>query len=96
MVTDKAEEQMRKGSLWLSHQEEGKATQPSAHLLPDDTLGSGAKQRSSNIEVNIVCMCPLSPVQRFCDPTDCSPPGSSVHGIFQAGILEWAAISFSR
>ena len=27
---------------------------------------------------------------------DCSPPGHSVHGIFQAGILEWVAISFSR
>ena len=27
---------------------------------------------------------------------DCSPPGSSVHGIFQARILEWVAISFSR
>ena len=26
---------------------------------------------------------------------DCSPPGSSVHGIFQAGVLEWAAIAFS-
>ena len=30
------------------------------------------------------------------DPMDCSPPGSSVHGILQAGILEWTAISFSR
>ena len=30
------------------------------------------------------------------DPRDCSPPGSSVHGIFQARILEWGAISFSR
>ena len=30
------------------------------------------------------------------DPVDCSPPGSSVHGILQARILEWAAISFSR
>ena len=29
------------------------------------------------------------------DPTDCSPPGSSVHGIFQARVLEWAAIAFS-
>ena len=28
----------------------------------------------------------------LCDPMDCSPPGSSVHGIFQARILEWAAI----
>ena len=26
---------------------------------------------------------------RLCDPTDCSPPGSSAHGIFQARILEW-------
>ena len=32
----------------------------------------------------------------LCDPTDCSPPGSSVHGISQAGLLEWAAISYSR
>ena len=32
----------------------------------------------------------------LCDPMDCSPPGSSVHGIAQARILEWAAIPFSR
>ena len=31
----------------------------------------------------------------LCDPMDCSLPGSSVHGIFQARILEWGAISFS-
>ena len=30
------------------------------------------------------------------DPMDCSPPGSSVHGISQARILEWVVISFSR
>ena len=30
------------------------------------------------------------------DPMDCSLPGSSIHGIFQARILEWVAISFSR
>ena len=34
--------------------------------------------------------CPI-----LCDPMDCSPPGSSVHGIFQAWILESVAISFS-
>ena len=33
---------------------------------------------------------------RLCDPVDCGPPGSSVHGILQARILEWGAISFSR
>ena len=32
----------------------------------------------------------------LCDPMDGSLPGSAVHGIFQARILEWAAISFSR
>ena len=31
----------------------------------------------------------------LCDPMNRSPPGSSVHGIFQARILEWVAISFS-
>ena len=31
----------------------------------------------------------------LCDPMDCSPPGSSVHGIFQARVLEWVATAFS-
>ena len=35
--------------------------------------------------------CPI-----LCDPMDCGPPGSSVHGIFQARVLEWVAIAFSR
>ena len=41
-----------------------------------------------------------SEVARLClnlrDPVDCSPPGSSVHGIFQARTLEWGAIAFSE
>ena len=32
----------------------------------------------------------------LCDPVDCSPPGSSAHGLLQARILEWVAIPFSR
>ena len=32
----------------------------------------------------------------LCDPMDCSPPGSSVHGILLAGMLKWVAIPFSR
>ena len=32
----------------------------------------------------------------LCDPMDCSPPGFSVHGILQARILEWVAVSFYR
>ena len=34
--------------------------------------------------------------QLFCDPMDYSQPGSSAHGIFQAGIMEWVAILFYR
>ena len=36
-----------------------------------------------------------SEVTHLCDPMDCSPPGSSVHGIFQARVLEQVAIAFS-
>ena len=32
----------------------------------------------------------------LCDPVDYNPPGSSVHGILQAGVLEWVAMPFSR
>ena len=32
----------------------------------------------------------------LCNPMDCSPPGSSVHGILQARILDWVAMPFSR
>ena len=41
-----------------------------------------------------------SEVAQWCptlsDPMDCSPPGSSIHGIFQARVLEWGAIAFSK
>ena len=46
---------------------------------------------TSESESEVAQSCPT-----LCDPMDCSPPGSSVHGIFQARILEWVAISFSR
>ena len=43
-----------------------------------------------------VCMCSATlSCLTLWDPMDCGPPGSSVHGIFQARILEWLAISFS-
>ena len=44
---------------------------------------------------NVMCVS-HSVVSDSCDPMDCSPPDSSVHGILQARILEWIAISFSR
>ena len=45
----------------------------------------------------LICMCSVAQWRlTLCDPLDCSLPGSSVHGIFQAKVLEWVAISFSR
>ena len=41
--------------------------------------------------VTVIQSCPI-----FCNPMDCSLPGNLVHGILQARILEWVAISFSR
>ena len=46
---------------------------------------------------NSLCMCEVAQsCPTLCDPVDCSLPGSSLHGILQARILEWVAISFSR
>ena len=42
-------------------------------------------------ESEVTQLCPT-----LCDPMDCSLPGSAIHEIFQAIVLEWAAISFSR
>ena len=43
------------------------------------------------VKVLVAKSCPT-----LCDPTDCSLPGPSVHGIFQAIVLEWIALPFSR
>ena len=43
------------------------------------------------VKVLVALLCPT-----LCDPLDCSPSGSSVHGILQARILEWVAILFSK
>ena len=51
-------------------------------------LSSSSSKQS---EMKVAQLCPT-----LCDPMDCSPPGSSVHGILQARILEWVAIPFSR
>ena len=44
----------------------------------------------------ILCVLVTQLCPTLCDPMDGSPPGSSVHGILQARILEWATIPFSR
>ena len=47
--------------------------------------------------VSYCCCCSVAKLcLTICDPMDCSPPSSSVHGVFQARILEWVATSSSR
>ena len=60
------------------------------------SVSLGPSNRDNNL--SFLCMAAqlLSHVRCFYDPVDCSPPGSSAHGIFQARILEWVAISSSR
>ena len=53
-------------------------------------MQENSKYVSEN-KVRVAQSCPT-----LCDPMDCSPLGSPVHGIFQARILEWVAIHFSR
>ena len=55
---------------------------------------------AGSIKSSRVCVCVKVWKSQSCltlyDPMDCSLPGSSIHGIFQARVLEWIAISFSR
>ena len=44
----------------------------------------------------VLRVCSAQSCLTLCKPMDCSPPDPSVHGIFQARILEWVAISYSR
>ena len=50
-------------------------------------------QHGTEVKVKVIVTQSCS---TLCDPMDCGPPGSSVHRILQARILEWVAISFSR
>ena len=51
--------------------------------------GHGWRKKVVKNEVSQPCL-------TLCEPVDCSPPGVSIHGVLQARILEWVAISFSR
>ena len=63
-----------------------------------ETLTSGREGQGNYIFKHFLCVCVtlLQLCLTLCDSMDCSPLGSSVHGIFQARMLEWATISFSR
>ena len=61
---------------------------------PGKTTGVGChfllQCRKVKSESEVTQLCPT-----LCDPMDCSLPGSSIHGIFQARVLEWGVIAFS-
>ena len=59
--------------------------------FPPESLGKPYFRHKVKSESEVAQSCPI-----LCDPMDCSLPGFSVHGIFQARIMEWVAISFSR
>ena len=71
-----------------------------AHQAPP-SLGFSRQQHWSGCHFLLQCMKVKSEseVAQWCptlsDPMDCSLPGSSIHGIFQARVLEWGAIAFS-
>ena len=57
-----------------------------AHQAP---LSLGKVKVKSECQVAQLCL-------TLCDPMDCSPPSFSIHGIFQARVLEWVAIAFTK
>ena len=75
--------------------------QTAAHQAPP-SLGFSSKNTGVGCHFLLQCMKVRSEseVAQSCptlsNPMDCSPPGSSVHGIFQARVLEWGAIAFSK
>ena len=76
----------------------------SCSVMSDSLQFHGLSQRGSfSLWAITTLVSPLWKCERvaqsyltLCDPMDCSPPDSSVHRIFQAGILKWVFISFSR
>ena len=69
-----------------------------AHQAPP-SLGFSRQEQWSGLPFPSPMQESESEVAQSCptlsDPMDCSPPGSSIHGIFQARVLEWGAITFS-
>ena len=68
-------------------------------MTDTEELPAACETVSSPVFVTLLLQLSAAPVLNcfsLCDPMDCSPPGSSVHGIFQARVLEWGVIAFSR
>ena len=77
---------------------EGKLGQIGYKLIEYRAEGEGKIQSNSRLLTmgTGVCVGVCLSCLTLCESMDCSPPGSSVHGVSQARILEWVAISFYR
>ena len=72
-----------------------RVTSQDSHRLLLGVLPSSSQPLGRVKVIVNVCMQSLGRIP-LCDPIDCSSPGSSAHGIFQIGILQWVAISYPR
>ena len=68
---------------------------PAPHVPPQISFHHLFKCLSSSQKFLISAVCESVSHVQLCNPMYYSPPGSSVHGIFQAGMLEWVSIPFS-
>ena len=66
------------------------------HCLNSLQISPRRKGKGIQFSITGIVVYLLNHAQLFSNSMDCSPPGSSVHGISQARILEWVAFSFSR
>ena len=74
----------------------GPGTANECTVMAQEVLQSLEDEERSGQPSEFVCVLVAQSCPTLCDPMDCSPLGSSVHGIFQARIMEWVAISFFR
>ena len=91
----------------MQHGLQASLEKPSGGPGPPTAAGDRRYDPDADVKVRVSCPVPCLSwsccsclVAQSCptlrEPMDCSPPGSSVHGILQARILAWVAISFSR
>ena len=84
---------MSSKTIWLPREEQTRE-QP----LAFSTVHRHLRHAHVNYKIQYLCVCVLvaQSCPTLCNPMDHCPPGSSVHGILHARILEWIAIPFSR
>ena len=94
-------EQARNTEVQINEEEIGKLPEKEFRIMIVKMIKNlenkmGKMQESINKDLEEFKKVKLLSRVRLCDPMDCSLPGSSIHGIFQARVLEWGAIAFSE